>query len=281
MKTIGLFDADWIAFQMAAACQKRHRWPDGIWTLEVDENEVAKAIDDRIEYLRKEISCRKENAYMCISGDNNWRKTIMPTYKGNRESINMWISRPMILDFALQYIRENYKFIQHDMLEADDLMGIYATDPDWFGDERKVIVSIDKDLKSVPAWHYTPDKDFAPWEQTIEEADALYRKQWLMGDRTDGYDGCQGIGEKTALELALSPVLLVQYAHEFKSGARKGQSEVRWKKQPTDDHAACIESHYAKAGQSAEECYQNGMVARILRHGEFCFETNTIQFKPH
>ncbi|EPF2955097.1 hypothetical protein ACSL9D_000305 [Vibrio alginolyticus] len=281
MKTIGLFDADWIAFQMAAACQKRHRWPDGIWTLEVDENEVAKAIDDRIEYLRKEISCRKENVYMFLSGTDNWRKHIMPSYKSNRDSINNWISRPMILDYALQYIRDNYQFFQHDMLEADDLMGIYATNPEWHGDDKKVIVAIDKDMKSIPAWHYTPDKDFAPWLQSEAEADVLYYKQWLMGDRTDGYEGCQGIGEKTALDLAVSPVLLIPTNHEFKSGARKGQVEVRWKKTPTGDRGACVASHYAKAGHTSEECYQNGMVARILRHGEFCFKTNTVLFTPH
>ncbi|WCE28434.1 hypothetical protein [Vibrio sp. SCSIO 43137] len=308
MKTIGLFDADWIAFQMAAAVQQRVRWDDGLWTLElpedvqqiidrfyfthqingiwnieVNENELYRAIDARVEQLRKDISCRKENVFMCISGQYNWRKDVMHTYKSNREAlVNKYISRPIILDIALEYIRQNYQVLENPRLEADDIMGIYATDPEFYGDPdyRKVIVTVDKDLKSVPAWHYTPDKDFSPWLQSVEEADKIYYIQWLMGDKTDGYDGCKGIGGGTAASMVDIPFIYVETLHEFKSGARKGQTETRWKKEPTDDLAEMVKSAYLKTGHSGEYCYQNGMVARILRHGEYCFDTNKLQFKP-
>jgi DNA polymerase-1 len=75
-----------------------------------------------------------------------------------------------------------------DCLEADDLMGIMATQGRV---ENPIIVSEDKDLLTIPG---------LLWRQetlhTIEEheADQNWLRQTLSGDPTDGYPGCPGIG---------------------------------------------------------------------------------------
>lgn len=260
---------------MASACQLNVRWPNGVHAPSVDENEVFKAIDERMAYLKKQTKAKR--IIMCLSASDNWRKIVLPTYKSNRDPK----ARPIALAAARQYIIDNYETIIVPTLEADDVLGIYATDPDFLPEYTKVIVTIDKDLKQIPAHHYNPDKDFEPWLQDATEGDKVFFKQWLAGDMTDGYSGCGGIGLGTAEDMYNAECFLwEQYDHEFKSGVRKGTVEKRWRKTGNTDRIEQIKSCYAKAGQTLAECEQNGYVARILRHGEFDFKTNQVTFNP-
>ena len=78
-------------------------------------------------------------------------------------------------------------------LEADDSMGIYATQY-----PGNIIVSPDKDMRQIPGKLY----DFN--ETTlIKETDGRnwHYIQTLAGDATDGYSGVPGIGVKRAVVL--------------------------------------------------------------------------------
>ena len=75
-------------------------------------------------------------------------------------------------------------------LEADDAMGIYATQ-----NPGNIVVSPDKDMKQIPGKLYNMDENFTI---TKEEGAAWHLIQCLSGDQTDGYGGVPGIGVKRA-----------------------------------------------------------------------------------
>ena len=59
-----------------------------------------------------------------------------------------------------------------------------------------VAVTIDKDLKTVPGWHYNPDKDIEVRYINETEADCFFAQQIITGDSTDGIPGLPGKGIK-------------------------------------------------------------------------------------
>ena len=66
--------------------------------------------------------------------------------------------------------------------------------------DEAVVASIDKDLLTVPGVHYNFVTD--QWaEQDRDGADYWWMAQTLIGDSTDGYPGCRGIGKKKAATL--------------------------------------------------------------------------------
>ena len=75
-------------------------------------------------------------------------------------------------------------------LEADDAMGIYATQH-----PGNIIVSPDKDMKQIPGKLYNLDDTITI---TPEEGAKWHLIQTLAGDQTDGYSGVPGIGVKRA-----------------------------------------------------------------------------------
>ena len=77
-----------------------------------------------------------------------------------------------------------------DQLEADDAMGIYATQH-----PGNIIVSPDKDMKQIPGKLYNLEDTFTI---TPEEGAKWHLIQTLAGDQTDGYSGVPGIGVKRA-----------------------------------------------------------------------------------
>lgn len=126
-----------------------------------------------------------------LSGDENYRKKVPypVTYKGNRGE------KPVMLPDIRKYLVERYKAIITDGCEADDAIGIYATE-----NPGCIVASVDKDLRQIPGRHYHLDKkDFTDVSE-VEGLRVLYR-QMLTGDRTDNILGVDRIGVKTAEKL--------------------------------------------------------------------------------
>ncbi len=98
----------------------------------------------------------------------------------------------------VNHCRDNYNFVCREGLEADDSIGIDATNPKYMNEDF-IVVSPDKDMKQIPGvlWNLTDDVE----EITKEDGDKWHLIQSLAGDPTDGYSGCPGIGVKRALEL--------------------------------------------------------------------------------
>jgi DNA polymerase-1 len=154
-------------------------------------------------------------------------------------------------------------------LEGDDILGILATWQKVRGE--KVIVSIDKDMKTIPGL-YCRDLDAGIVEVSEEEADNWHLIQTLAGDQTDGYPGCPGIGMDRAAKAILEPTILVPYEHELTRGPRKGEIEIRYREEPTDDKWQAVVTRYAAAGLSEEVALMNARVARILRASDYDFK---------
>ncbi|MQB00676.1 MAG: hypothetical protein GEU78_10340 [Actinobacteria bacterium] len=133
---------------------------------------------------------------VAISDEKNFRKELYPDYKKNRTSHR----KPIGLPALKRFVRDNYTTATKERLEADDTLGILATSDLIQG--RTLIVSTDKDLRQVPGNHFNPDK---PEEgvRLVSEAQGVlqHMMQTLMGDSTDCYPGCPGVGIVGALKV--------------------------------------------------------------------------------
>ena len=119
---------------------------------------------------------------------NNFRKKILPEYKGNRNR-----KKPCGFKRVINKLKKEYKVIAIDTLEADDALGIYATKY-----PGNIIVSPDKDMRQIPGKLY----DFKETvDITPEEGARWHLTQAMAGDNTDGYAGCPNIGIKRATSI--------------------------------------------------------------------------------
>ena len=131
---------------------------------------------------------------VCLSKGRGYRYDAWPEYKANRKAK----PSPEYRSFCIDVLCKSYKTAAVDGLEADDVIGIAATNGKV---ENPVIVSIDKDLEQIPGWHFNPGKDEFPVRKTVEEADYCFYTQWLTGDSSDGYAGIPGCGPVKAKKI--------------------------------------------------------------------------------
>jgi DNA polymerase I len=235
-----LFDADIIAFKAAAATEQPINWGDGIWTLHGYEQDV---IDHAMSYMQGVADkLDTQDVLLFLTGANNWRKDILPSYKSNRKDTR----KPLMLPFIRQFMVDSLGAIIVDTFEADDLLGIEATST---GD--CIIVSEDKDLKTIPAMVYNPQKDDAP--VLIPEFTAAWNHmfQTLTGDSTDGYSGCPKVG----------PVAAKKILQDI------DQVEDLW---------PAVVAAFKKQNLSEEVALQQAQVARICHASDFNNETGKV-----
>jgi hypothetical protein len=179
---LAVLDGDIIAFRAAF-------WADG---------EGVDALEDRLK-LDVEAwtpnGCSKVILAFSDNRANNFRRDLWPDYKSHRDEGR----EPECLHYAHEILRANWGWRQVDRLEADDLMGILTSE------NKAVCVTIDKDLKQIPGWHYHPEQDDRnPRYNCRETADYWFHLQWMAGDSTDHYPGIPGIGPAKAEKLVLS-----------------------------------------------------------------------------
>lgn len=273
MSTTLLIDADIIAFKYASTNEKKFDWGDGVVSKSVTEDiaviakEIQNCLDD---YLTR---CKADDFIICLSDDSvNWRNKVLPSYKQHRKTPDGLSNRPEWLYPLKEHLAKTYPSYRKPTLEADDIMGILSTHPKLVAG-RKIIVSEDKDMKTIPGWLWNPRKDPKPRLINQTEADYWHLLQTLMGDTTDGYKGCPGVGFETADELLKEPYLLVPYEYEITRGKRKGEVEIRYTKEPTDDVWAAIVSLYNSKGLTEYDAITQARVARICRHTDYNFQT--------
>lgn len=130
--------------------------------------------------------------YECfISGGNNFRYQVDPTYKANRKDK----PQPIYRADANAYLVTEFGAKVTDGYEADDAIGIAASRIHDF-----IICSIDKDLKQIPGKHYNWRKDEFDIVSHIDAKRSFYR-QLLTGDAADGIRGVGGIGPVKSAKL--------------------------------------------------------------------------------
>jgi hypothetical protein len=129
-----------------------------------------------------------------IDGPGNFRDkiaTIKP-YKGTRTE-----RKPKYFREIKEYLIERWNAIEVHAIETDDAIGIEQYDNP---DKYTVIVSTDKDMDTIPGWHYNWVKDNL-YYQSLNEANLFLMWQMLVGDTADNVPGIDGIGPVKATKL--------------------------------------------------------------------------------
>lgn len=233
-----LIDGDVIAYTAASAVEHEYDWGDDLWTVHSDVDEARKAARQAIDSLGEKL--KADHVVLAFSDKENFRKTFFPDYKGNRVGKR----KPIALKELKLHLADEFETWVRPGLEGDDVLGILSTHPKLFPGE-KIIVSIDKDFKTVPGYFFNPQKDTQPQFITDATADHWHLMQTLMGDATDGYPGCPGVGPKKAAGI------LFEYA---------------------DDPWAGVVAAYEKAGLTEEDAITQARCARILRYSDYDFK---------
>lgn len=152
-----------------------------------------RSVEDRLSAILTATGA--EDSRVCLSGRDNFRQHVEPTYKANREDSD----KPIHLDDVTTYMCESIGAFYIPYMEADDYLGI-AQYADWEKcsspeECTTVVVTIDKDLDTIPGHHYNPVTGEA-YYLTSEEADYNFWRQMLIGDRADNIKGVVGLGPK-------------------------------------------------------------------------------------
>lgn len=170
-----------MAFRAAAAC-KEESVSAALFTVDSIVTDALLYCDTADRYHDK--------WQLYLTGGNNFRKEIAVTvpYKGNRTT-----PKPEHLPAVRQHLIDKWGAIVAEGQEADDAIAIDAT---VLGDQC-VMISIDKDFKQIPGFHYNFVKR-QHFHVTPEDGVRFLYTQVLMGDATDNIIGVYGIGPKKA-----------------------------------------------------------------------------------
>lgn len=190
MTTTILLDSDIVAFQYASSAQQSYNFGDtGVCTTVQELSDVTPRVDQWIADLM--LKLKADDIVVCLSVPSRecWRLDVLPSYKGNR----LDTVRPQLLMHVKEHLASTYPSYIRPTLEADDVMGILSTHPTLIKG-TKIIVSEDKDMQTIPGMLFNPRKDKKPRRISEEQADRYHMYQTLIGDTTDGYKGCRGIG---------------------------------------------------------------------------------------
>lgn len=248
-----LIDADIVAFAAARVSQRDYQFPGCEVSTFVDDPEVAcERADDLLDQWVGTLKLRRPRIIVCLSDtrENGWRRKVLPTYKAHRDGA----VDPELRRVVKEHLMESHESYFRPTLEGDDVMGILSTHPTLFPGP-KVIVSTDKDMKTVPGLLLNPDKDKHPRLITEEEANYWHLYQTLMGDRTDGYAGCPGIGPKKAEKALHAP-----------NGERLGAWSA-WQ---------AVVAHFEAKGLTEQDALTQARVARICRWTDYDYRKKEV-----
>ena len=221
-------DTDILLYKSAMSAETEIEWSPDIWTLFMDMNEAKDAFVKQLDAITDKL--KVQNVICCLSDRNgNFRKQVDPTYKSNRRGTR----KPTGYAALVDWVRKEYSTMSKPLTEADDIMGILSTMPKNKG--KCIIVSDDKDMKTIPGKLYRPTT-YEQLDITEQEADKHFLMQVLCGDQADGYKGVPGIGPKKA-EAILGP----------------------------RPHWGAVQKAFTDAGMTAEDAITQARLARILR----------------
>ena len=248
-----LLDADILAYKVSVVNQHDFDFGDTGQAREIDEATAIRHADELVAEYCEAVGAQR--AVICLSDpEHNFRKELDATYKANRKGIEQPVMRRWIED----YLAHEYPSFKRPRLEADDCMGILATRPKLLGSKFEnmeiVMVSEDKDMRTVPAKLYNPNHpDLGVIDITVEEANRFHMWQTICGDPTDGYPGVKGVGPKS------------DFATYLMEDAE--QSEF-WD---------VVLEAYASKGQTEEDAILQARLAHILWASSFNLKTHKVR----
>lgn len=150
-----------------------------------------------VEQAMDEAGVEFDRLELFLTGKGNFREQIatIKGYKANR----IGISKPVHYKGIRRYMRERWGATVVRGFEADDALAM-AAHSHLYDAEQVVLVSQDKDLRTVPGRHYNSRKK--AWSVvTPQEALLNFYRQVITGDTVDNISGCYKCGPKAADEL--------------------------------------------------------------------------------
>lgn len=247
-----LIDGDILVYQSSSAVQKDIDWGDGLFTchafLEDAQDTFVLSLKSIIKDMTEKGYADDNSKYIfAFSDSTNFRKELNPNYKSNRKN-----TRKPTCYYAL---RDSIKELEGipkittvtlDNLEGDDVLGILSTQTNY---KDSVIVSMDKDFKTLPSYFYNYEKKTL--ELHLEDFSYWTMFQTLVGDITDGYKGCPNVG-KVSAEKILKAV-----------------------KDPKDYWKTVVETYKSK-GSTFEDAVLNYRMAHILTCFDYDIENKKV-----
>ena len=182
-----LIDCDFVVYKCCAAAETEIDFGDDVIVVTSTFKEAYSCVKRELKRIENKFGSFDE-MILFFSDSKNFRKDIQKDYKGHRNR-----KKPCAYRRVINKLSEEYSVIKMPTLEADDAMGIYATQY-----PGNIIVSPDKDMKQIPGMLWNFDESFTI---TKEEGAKWHLIQSLAGDNTDGYAGVPGIGVKRAVSL--------------------------------------------------------------------------------
>ena len=234
-----LCDADFIVYKCCAAAESEIDFGDDVILVTSTFKDAYSCVKRELNKIANKFGSFDE-MILFFSDSKNFRKDIQADYKGHRNR-----KKPCGYRRVINKLSEEYSVFKMPTLEADDAMGIYATQY-----PGNIIVSPDKDMKQIPGMLWNFDESFTI---TKEEGAKWHLIQTMAGDNTDGYAGVPGIGVKRATSLF----------------EEKGYS---WK---------TVVDAFKEKDLSEEVALTNARLARILTNEDYDFEeSKPIPWSP-
>jgi DNA polymerase-1 len=248
MSRVLLLDSDIIAYQVSAVNQESFDFGD-TQIVDADEDKAKRDAEEAVIELVEKLNA--DEVVVCLTDPNaEWRKEYYPRYKAHRKPEN----KPVLLRAVKEHLASRYPSYTRPRLEADDVMGILSTHPKILSKFReRIVVSEDKDMRTVPGLLYNPNRPDQGVQEISElDADRFHMWQTIVGDPTDGYPGCPGIGKSSV------------FAQDIIFADR----EELWDE---------VLMAYASKGLTEEDAIVQARLARILRWYDFNYQTKKVR----
>jgi len=237
-----LIDADWLIYNSCCACEEDTRWTEHEHTLHSDERDIMNLIDNRID-VYKNIAGENHDIIMCFTSYPTFRHEIFPEYKIHR----IGRRKPLALRSVINNCKKIYDCVSYPNLEGDDVLGLLATNGQY---KNPIIVSVDKDMRTIPC------KLIAAEEVehiTEKKANRHWFEMSIAGDSTDGIVGVKGTGMVTATKLLADTPDTI---------------DALWSK---------VAETYTKKGYTLADAILNARLTRILREGDYDYNTGEVK----
>jgi len=267
-KSVALLDADILLYIASRGAEDKIDWGDGDEAMVIADLDKGKAIlTDTVNAWWQMTGM--DLYHICFSDRVNacFRNEVYPIYKLHRAGYKRPELYDPLSDWLMRREREDNPhrpYGLYDFLEADDALGLLQTMWNQLGIDT-CIVSIDKDMLTIPGKHLNPNhEDPAIRQVDLEEADYNWMTQTISGDRVDNYKGAPGIGAARAAKI-LDPCY--------------GNLEAMWQGvlQGYDDQ--WLKPNWRTKFQFDDpyvEALANARCARILREGDYNYETGKV-----
>ena len=237
-----LIDADWLIYNSCCACEEDTRWTEHEHTLHSDERDIMNLIDNRID-VYKTIAGEKHDIVMCFTSYPTFRHEIFPEYKIHR----IGKRKPLALRSVINNCKKIYDCVSYPNLEGDDVLGLLATNGQY---KNPIIVSVDKDMRTIPCKLIAADE---VEHITEKKANRHWFEMSIAGDSTDGIVGVKGTGMVTANKLLADTPDTI---------------DALWSK---------VAETYTKKGYTLADAILNARLTRILREGDYDYNTGEVK----